>query len=257
MCLKVEIQKRYKSRSLAKPRWKDKRATDFQVQQVFTSSSSHHSLQDMFGNRDRPNTTHSFLLNPFNPKATPADPGHLSLTQQDLFFSYQQSSTNGPYGLDNESIWASGLVDHKTVSKNVLHSLQKAGVVVKDNGNVIDTGKIGPRFTHQLAEIPARQQKQIVDLLFWWEEECQRLRKLVDEKAEIEGILKNEVEGERKAMMKALLERVEKKLRAKPSERDDKLERDEDELMVRFREGMGASTGGAGSGEAPPQYSRS
>ncbi|KAK4506387.1 hypothetical protein PRZ48_000117 [Zasmidium cellare] len=193
-------------------------------------------------------TTHSFLLNPFNPTASPSDPGPLSPSQKDTFYTYQLSLPTGPYGFDKESLWASTIIQHKHLSSNVFHTLQHIGVLDKERGNVVDTSKIGPKFTHQLAEIPARQQKRVVDLLFWWEEECQRLRKLHDEQTELEGLLRTEQGEERRIVLGKLLERVKGKVRARPSERVERVERDEDELVLGLR-GVG------GEGDLPA-YSR-
>lgn len=64
----------------------------------------------------------------------------------------------------------------------------------------MNTMNIGRKFMHQLAVLDQRRQKQLINLLFWWEEECHRLRKLNDEEAHlsatIKGIEKRQHEGE-------------------------------------------------------------
>lgn len=132
------------------------------------------------------------------------------------------------------------------MSKVVFKKLQKINVLGHDG--TVHTENIGPNLTHHLAKVPAYRQKQMIDLLFWWEEDCQRLRKLYDEKVELMGLVQqggNEMYGQ-------MLERVAKKMKTRPSERDEKTERNEDGVMLRFISGMQGPEGR--SSEAPPAY---
>ena len=114
------------------------------------------------------------------------DPGEISMLQKDMFYSHQ-SSLSSPYGLSPRSIHASGIVDTESISSKVYKKLQQCNVVSKTDGTV-HTDKIDKNFTHHLAIISAVLQKQIVVLLFWWEEECMRLRKLYGEQDELKAL---------------------------------------------------------------------
>ncbi|USW58706.1 hypothetical protein Slin15195_G120250 [Septoria linicola] len=154
-----------------------------------------------------------------------------------MFFSHHINSPN-PYALCPTSLWSSAIIDHKTVSANTLPRLTE-------------------KFIHNLAIIPAKQQKQVIDLLFWWEEECSRLRKLNDEEAELTGlVMDSTMPSEQRDMYRQLLLRVRNKKAATPSEREEKLERNEDEMMLRFRAGnMATNTSTEDCGE-PPAYTQ-
>lgn len=107
--------------------------------------------------------------------------------------------------------------------------------------------KIGPKFIHQVAVLDQRRQKQLVNLLFWWEEECQRLRKLRGEEsdlcASIKEIERGPVEGEvdtlpnddqeRRQLLDHLRferEKVRMRIRQRPSERRADVEAGTDDL---------------------------
>ncbi|KAH0551249.1 hypothetical protein GP486_007453, partial [Trichoglossum hirsutum] len=82
----------------------------------------------------------------------------------------------------------------------------------------IDTTKITRRFAHQVAIISLPKLRDLVDLLFFWEEEVVRLRFLKDEEAEIrEAML---ALGEDDVDLKAALMVVQAKIRMLPSLRD-------------------------------------
>lgn len=67
------------------------------------------------------------------------------------------------------------------------------------------------------------RQKQVIDLVFWWDEEGRRLGKLMGEKEELIG-LRDGVEGQERERMQMLLDRVQKKIGTRPSQRDEVLE---------------------------------
>ncbi|EME45432.1 hypothetical protein DOTSEDRAFT_52711 [Dothistroma septosporum NZE10] len=186
-------------------------------------------------------------------KDSSLDPGHISLPQKDLVFLHQTirppGDAHSPYAFDDQTFYASQIIWHKTVSKDVYKKLKKTGVL--DSEGVVHTQNIGGNLTHDLAKIPAYRQKQLIDLLFWWEEECQRFRKLFEERAELERLVR-EGGGEGYGEM---LERVVRKIKTRPSERDERVERDEDELMVRFVAGRQAEGREERGDEAPPAYS--
>lgn len=181
------------------------------------------------------------------------DPGYISLPQRDLVYANQMVQRN-PYGLSEFALQASAILDNDSAARKTYQKLQKTGVITQDG--TIDTTRIDGNFTHQLATIPATRQKQIIDLLFWWKEESQRLRKLNGEREELEGLVAGAGDAQQRDMYARLLERVRGKLGAKPSERVESVERDEDEMMVSFRRGtLGRQTQQNGAAESLPGYS--
>ncbi|KAJ9605923.1 hypothetical protein H2200_009772 [Cladophialophora chaetospira] len=180
--------------------------------------------------------------------ADPTPSQHIDLTghRRDMCYMHQLASSN-PYALDENSFYVAGVVDSESVSKRVHTKLTKIEVL-KEDGNV-DTFKIGPRFPHQLALLNMNRQRDLVGLLFWWEEECMRLRKLEAEVKEL-GTLIEEAEakltqteedsGERQTVKQTLdqlkfaRERVRMKTRQRPSQRDPQVEADADDILGAF-----------------------
>ena len=206
------------------------------------------------------NGTKGFSFSRFINNATPSmmfdsakDPGHISMLQKDMFYSHQLQLSY-PYGLSPTSLQASGILDTEGISSKTYKKLQQSGVVFETDGTV-DTNKIDKNFTHNLAAISVVRQKQIVDLLFWWEEECMRLRKLYGEREELEDLVTG-ASGQSLEMYRQLLERVKGKIAAKPTERIEELEKDQDECIVRYRAGGSAPLQNQqGSDEVLPAYS--
>ena len=110
----------------------------------------------------------------------------LTPQRRDMFYMHQITSSN-PYALDERSLYVAGIADSESVSKKVHRSLQKHEILAADGA--VDTYKIGPRFTHQVARLDVHRQRDLVGMLFWWEEECQRLRKLDAEETELDGLI--------------------------------------------------------------------
>jgi hypothetical protein len=101
------------------------------------------------------------------------------------------------YALDQRSFYVAGVVDSERLSKKVHKALTKHQILRESDGTV-DTHQIGPKFPHQLAMLDVGRQKNLVGLLFWWEEECQRLRKLDAEETEL-NVLVAEAEARLKS----------------------------------------------------------
>lgn len=135
----------------------------------------------------------SFSITTFMNNAIPnlgADPytfAYCPNTGQDLLHAHQMASRN-PYAFDERSIFVSGIVDKEGPSRTAFHKLQKHGIL--DAQGNINTMAIGRNFTHQLAVLDQRRQRMLIDLLFWWEEECHRLRKLKDEEQHLSKTVK-------------------------------------------------------------------
>jgi hypothetical protein len=113
--------------------------------------------------------------------------------RRDMLYAHQLASSNF-YALDERSFSVAGVVDSERMSKRVCKALKKYGVL-KEDGKV-DTTQIGPKFIHQTMFIDVYRQMELVDLLFWWQEECQRYAKLVDEDKELSHMI---AEAERHA----------------------------------------------------------
>lgn len=189
--------------------------------------------------------THKFSWMRFADNAFPnwnehpdGDPGHISPVQQDMFYSYQLAGGSkpgkSPLSWDEGSIVASGILDkiNNHMSAQAYRALKKHGVL--NPASQVDTMKITKHFNKELSMIPAWRQKQMVDLLFWWEEESHRLRKLLEEQTELEQLLeraKRDGGVQEAKSYRMLLERVRGKINTKPSERVVAVEEDRDEVF--------------------------
>lgn len=180
--------------------------------------------------------------------ADPTPSRHIDLTgyRRDMCYMHQIASTD-PYALDERSFYVGGIVDSESVSKRVYIKLRKIEVL-KGDGSV-DTFKIGPRFPHQLALLNMNRQRDLVGMLFWWEEECMRLRKLEAEEKELDELISEAevkaAEGEEYSLerqetkstldqLKFARERVRMKRRQRPSQRDPDVEADKDDILGAF-----------------------
>jgi len=134
------------------------------------------------------------------------------------------------------------------VSRRVFKKLKDAGVL-RGDGTVDTLNVNGKKFPHQVAIISVPRQRELVNLLFWWEEECQRLRKLVSEEKElsesIDGVLQQRNFGDDdsdnqhlSARLKFEREKVRMRIRQRPSERRDDVESGVDVL---YAEAQGAN----------------
>lgn len=168
--------------------------------------------------------------------------GDLHPQRHDLCYMHQIASEN-PFAFDERTFYVAGVTDNENMSKKVFKALRKHEILRGDN--TIDTYKIGPNFAHQLACINMVRQRELVNLLFWWEEECQRLRKLLDEEEELNKLIEETeryvAENDNDVMKKESLdqlkfarERVRMKKRQRPSQRRPDVENDSDDLMAAF-----------------------
>ncbi|KIW30977.1 uncharacterized protein PV07_02662 [Cladophialophora immunda] len=177
---------------------------------------------------------------------TPSRTLDLTGYRRDMCYMHQIASAD-PYTLDERSFYVAGVVDSEGVSKRVYAKLKKNEILREDG--LVDTHKIGPRFPHQLALLNIYRQKELVGMLFWWEEECQRLRKLGAEEKDLDALIAesdtkltqtDEDGAERQAVKETLdqlkfaRERVRMKRRQRPSQRDPDVEADKDDIMMAF-----------------------
>jgi hypothetical protein len=162
--------------------------------------------------------------------------------RRDICYSHQITS-HDPYAFDERTFYVAGITDSEGMSKKVFKALRKHEILREDN--TVDTYKIGPRFPHQLAVINIVRQRELINMLFWWEEECQRLKKLIEEEAELtkmideseKDVAENEDDITKKEMLDQLKfarERVRMKKRQRPSQRRPDVENDSDDLMSAF-----------------------
>jgi hypothetical protein len=191
--------------------------------------------------------------------------------RRDLCYMHQIASES-PFAFDERTFFVAGVTDNENMSKKVFKALKKHEML-RDDGT-IDTYKIGPRFAHQLACINMVRQRELVNLLFWWEEECQRLKKLIDEEEELNKMIdeseKHVTENENDVVKKEMLdqlkfarERVRMKKRQRPSQRRPDVENDSDDLMSAFHgrsksdpalPSAPASTAPQQQRDIPPEY---
>ena len=69
-------------------------------------------------------------------------------------------------------------------ARSVFHTCTKVGVIDAATGQP-DTTKIDKSLVSKIAIIPVPKQRELVNMLFWWEEELTRWRLLDEEEAEI------------------------------------------------------------------------
>jgi hypothetical protein len=147
--------------------------------------------------------------------------------RRDMLYGHQVASTNF-YALDEQSFAIAGIVDSKSMSKRVYNALHKCKILKE--GGIVDTTQIGPRFIHQMSFIDVSRQRELINLLYHWQEECQRFKKLTDEYEELEESVKKaelcaaqdaDDVGKKEALDKAQFARewTRMKIRQGPSER--------------------------------------
>ena len=183
----------------------------------------------------------------------------LTAYRRDMCYMHQITSAS-PYALDKNSFYVAGIADSHSVSQKIYVKLRKHEILREDG--TIDTFKIGPKFPHQMAMLDLRCQKDLVGMLFWWEEECQRLRKLEAEEKELDVLVKEaevtvdqseEDSAERHDgkgrldQMKFARERIRMKRRQRPSQRRPDVEADKDDILAAFH-GRSKSVPNVGSG---------
>jgi hypothetical protein len=188
--------------------------------------------------------------------------------RRDMLYAYQLASSNF-YALDERSFSVAGIVDSERMSKRVYKALKKYGML-KEDGK-IDTTHIGPKFIHQMMFVDVYWQKELVNLLFWWQEECQRYAKLVDEDKELSGMItaaeRHAAEDTSDVARKEALDQVKfarewvrMKIRQGPSQRRAHTEANTVDAMEAARKTVSAplqSQSGStamGEDELPPSY---
>jgi len=192
----------------------------------------------------------------------------LAPQRRDMLYAHQLASPSF-YVLDERSLLVAGVVDSQRLSKRAFLTMQKHGIITAEGK--LDTEKVGPKFIHQFSFIDVYRQKELVNMLFWWQEECQRYGKLVDEDRELEVLVKEAEERVREdgddVQMKEGLDQVRfarewvrMKIRQGPSQRRVQTEESGADAMETARRTMSApllgQLGAAAKGrdEALPSY---
>ncbi|RMZ77151.1 hypothetical protein DV737_g4510, partial [Chaetothyriales sp. CBS 132003] len=161
---------------------------------------------------------------------SPSTASALAGLRKDMCYAHQLSSPN-PVVLDERSFYVAGVADSEAA------------------------------FIHQLASINVVRQRELINMLFWWEEETQRLKKLIAEEKELDGMIdaaeelfftqqqpqdesdrenahdvgNNDVGTKEKLdQLKFARERIRMKMRQRPSQRRADVEADKDDLMDAF-----------------------
>lgn len=197
---------------------------------------------------------------------------------KDMLYAHQISATHpdAPYALDERSLFVGGICDKESIASKVFYKLTKAGIL--NEQGCVDTRKIdGKKFAHQIAVLSVPRQRELVNLLFWWEEECMRLRKLIDEEKDLKENIKaiekqgsgedgeedeNDAHGyaikddvERRQLLDRLRferEKLRMRIRQRPSERREDVESGTDAL---YAEAYAPSANNSGRSQSVPTVS--
>ena len=119
-------------------------------------------------------------------------------------------------------------------AKKVLSACHSVGVIDRETGHP-DTTKIDKTMVNKIAIISVPKQRELVDLLFFWEEELVRWRLLCDaEKEASRRVAHCSVDGGDLEDAKMTLEKVRLEKRLPPSARDESGQPKQGELPSYF-----------------------
>lgn len=118
----------------------------------------------------------------------------------------------------------------RSYANSVLRACHSLGVIDKDTGTP-DTTKINRSMVSKVAIISVRKQKDLINMLFFWEEEITRWRLLGQEEGELMAqISLPEVDRDVKTVLEQQLQVVRATKRTPPSKRHEDGRIIEDEL---------------------------
>jgi hypothetical protein len=170
----------------------------------------------------------------------PSDPANSSaslrdadipLILQDSLYLYQLANPP-PLILSPIAFHTADIVWRYKDSERIYKLLQKKGIITEKGE--IRTAAISKAFAHQFAFLSSFAQRRVIGLLFWWEEEQQRLKRLFEQEMEIkqvmQGIRSNEEHSETLNLLKIELERVKLLINMKPSTRTESRPGHQEEL---------------------------
>ena len=157
---------------------------------------------------------------------------------KDHIFSWQLDATDFSR-IDQDTILRAGISPKKTYAAKIFSASQKLGIIDPVNGRP-DTSKIDRNLVKAMPNISVQKQRELVMLLFFWEEETTRWRLLESEEAEIKARLEEERQWREGARMELehALRLVQAKKRVLPSLRDQsgRVIEDGDERLPSYAE---------------------
>jgi hypothetical protein len=168
------------------------------------------------------------LINNAVPNFAKDDPNDVDLSSKeaDDLVTYQLVLPH-PRHLSENAFYVAGIVGSKSLSKQVYKALVKNKLIfpVPEDGSgsgaggevqmTVNTAGVTKSFASQMAVISVHAQRQLVGMLFFWEEKCMRWKLLDEEEREILKALET---GEN-ADLAVALEAVEIKKKLLPSHR--------------------------------------
>jgi len=126
------------------------------------------------------------------------DPNDVDLkpAQADLLLTYQLNLPHPRY-LNEQAFLHAGIVPSESFSTKTHKALVKAKIILpvpaKDAAGgetmTVNTAGITKSFANKLAHISVHDQRKLIGLLFFWEEECTRWKLLDAEEAEVKAAL--------------------------------------------------------------------
>ncbi|CAK4032801.1 Hypothetical predicted protein [Lecanosticta acicola] len=140
--------------------------------------------------------------------------------------------------LDAESLIRADIVANHTRAKTVLKAAHKIGTIDAETGHPVTT-KIDRSMLSEMPILSIVKQRDLIKLLFFWEEECTRWRLLGEEEKELGEKLREEgLSREVEAELKTMLMFVRERKRVLPSVRDESghVRRQEDEQLPTYDE---------------------
>ena len=107
---------------------------------------------------------------------------------RDALFLYQLQVRPNPRALQAESLKVAEVCETMHYANSVFRTLQKAGVIDPETG-LIRTEKVDSALVNKIGILPVHKVRCLVNLLFWWEEECTRWDVLDAEMERLRGTI--------------------------------------------------------------------
>lgn len=153
--------------------------------------------------------------------------------QKDIVYNLQSVNPK-PWLITKTTFHDASLVDSEYQSRKVTEQLTKMEILSPE-GEVstepMERPNFGKDIMSRLAIIPAIKIKMIIDFLFWWIEETQRLQNLFAARTELAELLKpGELSQEQREHYKLELDRINMRIALKPSARSAAIESEQPSL---------------------------
>ncbi|KAK6434476.1 hypothetical protein LTR95_009344 [Oleoguttula sp. CCFEE 5521] len=154
----------------------------------------------------------------------------ISPVERDLLVSYQLTQAKQAY-LAPDAFVAARVVTKADVSERLHEALTRAGMLLpvpapgtdtssSSDAITVDTSKFDRHFVKEVPFLPAFALRRTVSLLFFWEEECMRMRSLDREEEELKQ-LRSHAGTDMHDELDMRLEAVRMKRAMLPSQRKD------------------------------------